>query len=415
MKYKTGPWDRDIERKSYPDFKGDTEADVVIIGGGITGILNGYTLSKENLKVIILEKDKLCYGATSLTTAFLTALIDTDTKDLIKAFGQKDARLILESHQEAIDFIENIIKKEKIECEFKRCSNYLYINSIDDEKILEKEHQSLKKLGVKNNFSESPKEGFHNLGFLEIPNQAKFHPLKFALSLAEISEKNGVEIFEGTEVKEVRKDDKFKKVVTKKGSIKSKWVLSCTYKPFGEPLNLYFKKGMYTTYMQEYEIPKNIIEEGTYEDTENPYHYFRIDPKQDYDRLIIGGEDNKIIVPVKEDRQLNALKKYVDKILPDLEKNLVYKWSGPILEPGDALAFIGESSDPNMLYAMAFSGNGMTYAGISALIIRDIIKGKENPYYDLYRTNRILRPKAAGIKAIDYLEEFVNGVFKNKN
>ena len=111
--------------------------------------------------------------------------------------------------------------------------------------------------------------------------------------------------------------------------------------------------------------------------------------------------------------QFKALRNYAAKLLPGFKKELVTEWSGPILEPGDALAFIGPSRDKQMIYAMAFSGNGMTYAGISAMIIKDLIEGKKNKYYDLYRTSRILRPKATILKAKDFAEEFIKGVLKN--
>jgi glycine/D-amino acid oxidase-like deaminating enzyme len=413
MKYENPPWDRDSTRAAYESLRGDHEAEVLIIGGGIAGILAGYTLTKRGYKVVLVEKGQLCTGATGVTTAFLTQIIDTDVTDLITMFGVDDTSRILASHREAISFIEQIAQEEDIECEFTRCSDYLYANTTADREMLEREHASLREVGVESRLSRAAAKGFTNQGYLEVPEQAKFHPLKFALVLAERARAHGMQIFEASEVDEIVQEGVMKRGVSNKGSVSARWVVSSTYEPFGEPLNLFFKKGMYKSFVQEYEIPQGCIPEGIYEDTKNPYHFFRIDPREGYDRMIIGGEDHKILVPASEDKQFAALTHYVDALLPGIDKKLMYQWSGPILEPGDALAFVGPSHDKYLLYAMAFSGNGMTYAGIAATIIADLIEGRDNRYYELYRTSRVLRPLATALKARDFVEEFVGGVLKN--
>ena len=80
---------------------------------------------------------------------------------------------------------------------------------------------------------------------------------------------------------------------------------------------------------------------------------------------------------------------------------IVYKWSGQVIEPIDSLAFIGKNpGDENIYIITGDSGNGMTYGTLGGIIITDIITGKKNPWVELYSPNRITL-KTSG----DYLQE----------
>src|ERR1035437_1579168 len=105
------------------------ESDYIIIGGGISGINAAYQLSKVGKKVVLLEKEKIGGYVTEVTTAFLTYTIDTEPQTLIKKFGLESARLILEAHKNAILEVEEIIRSENIDCDFERCTNYIYANN----------------------------------------------------------------------------------------------------------------------------------------------------------------------------------------------------------------------------------------------------------------------------------------------
>lgn len=422
MKYKNSPWERNVDAPSFPMLSKNIQTDVVVIGAGITGVLTAYMLAKHGKKVVVLEKNKIGFGATGLTTAFLTQSIDTDAENLIDILGKKDSELLLGSHHMAIDTVEQIIQDEKIDCEFIRCSNYTYGLEEKDVKTLEEESKQLKQLNVRNVFTEKSRDDldFKHVGVIEIKNQAKFHPLKFLYAVVQACEKMGVEFYEKSEAKKVEDiqvgSTKFKKVVTSKGTVEAEWIISATYSPFKEPLELYLKKGMYTSYVFELEIPHGSIAEGLYEDTYNPYHYFRIDKKDGKDRMIIGGEDNKNTFPVDPKKHFSALEEYIKKQFPGLEYEKVYEWSGPILEPSDGFPSIGpasEDKDDRLLYAFGFSGNGMTYSTIAAHIMSDHILGNKNQYAHIFKTSRWMHVQGLVKKAKDYTGEFVGGVLKD--
>jgi glycine/D-amino acid oxidase-like deaminating enzyme len=390
--------------------KGEIKADVVIVGGGLAGIFAAYFLTRAQKKVILLEKSTIGSGYTACTTAFLTQSIDTDTSDLINLFGKAKAKLILNSHMTAIDLVESIVKNEKIDCEFKRCSNYIYANSNKDLKYLAEEADALISLGVDVNLSEKGEDlGIPNCGYIEMRNQAKFHPMKFLYALAQRAEAGGAQIFENSEVTKLETfEGGRQRVWVGENWVDADHVIVATYKPFNNPLNLYFKKGTYVSYVLEMEVKNLKLRDGTYEDTENPYHYFRVDGN----RVIIGGEDHREDIPVDTEKAFGALSGYADTIIPKENRTITKEWNGLILEPIDGLPVIGQINEDHVYYALGFSGNGMTYAIISGMIFKDVITGSDNSLIPLYHPRRHMEVKTLATKAKDYAEELIKGAVK---
>jgi glycine/D-amino acid oxidase-like deaminating enzyme len=392
------------------------ETDVSIVGGGMAGVLAAYELSRRGFKVALFEKDAIGGGATRYTTAFLTESIDTDFSDLIKDLGAGRARTVIEAHRDAISFVETIATEESIDCDFRRCSNYIFATKEKDLEVLRKETEAAKTLGVEASLKHDDSLGFKNFGYMEIGNQAKFHPLKFLSGVLEAAEKSDAKLFGNTEVTDIAlsEDNQGVTIETNQGTVRSRFAFVATYEPFDKPLSLYFKKGFYTSYVFELAIPKGVFLEATYEDTENPYHYFRIDPDGAVDRMILGGEDHRSQVLIDPEKNFSALESYIKEIASHLEYSILRKWSGPILEPIDGRAYIGRRSpDDRILYAFGFSGNGMTYSAISARMIADIIERGGSPLEDVYGAGRL--PDAASLltKAKDYTEELFKGAGKN--
>lgn len=402
------PWDIPTP-PFHPTFEGNLTVDVAIIGGGLTGILSAYLLANKGMRVAVLEKGTIGYGATGLTTACITQIIDTNLADLAGTYGKAHASLILRSHKEAKDLLETVARVENIECEFKNVANRIYAATEAEVDSLQAELSAGKQLGLDIRRG-ADVLGFNHFGYIELEGQATFHPLRFLCGIAQKASDAGAHIFEHTEATTVE-GSTVKRVHTKKGVLTADWVLSAAYVPFSEPMGLFFKKALYLTYLMELETEAP-IPEGMYEDLNNPYQYFRADRIEGKTRIILGGEDHRQDVPVDASKNLQALKKYAERIFPVPHKILRH-WEGPILEPIDGIAFIGPYKDQHMLYAFGFSGNGMTYAGIAAQLFADLIEGVGNPYERIYAASRVPGAKALLVKGRDYMEELAGGAIHN--
>lgn len=399
---------------AHPPLKSNVVADVVIVGGGLTGTLSGYLLGKAGKKALILEKKDISNTTTAYTTAWLNCVIDTDLCDLVKMYTESGARKIWRSGMEAIDIIEKITLEEKIDCEFSRVSHFRYATSEKEMRNLRKEHECAERLGFKTILHDKQALNFANVGSLEIKSQAKFHPVKFLIGLRKALLKYGVVFYENTEVQELS-DTKPIVAVTKNGKVTADYSIIATYHPFNNPKELFARKADYTSYVIEANIPHNIIPEGLYEDEKNPYHYFRIDSLPYFDRIIVGGEDHRKEIPISKKKNYNALVSYLNKLLPDIRYTIKRRWSGEIIETIDGLPYIGSYSkdNPNMLIATGFSGNGMTYAAVAGQIFTDIVLKNKNPYIELYNASRKTKLHNFLKKSFDFAGEFFGGAAKN--
>ncbi len=412
MEINTHPiWTEFKRNRKFPLLPHNIGVDVAVIGGGLAGVTSAYKLAKEGKRVLLLEADRIGEGATEYTTAMITQEVDTDISDLVKIFGEEKARLVWQAGADAIDMIEQIVKDEKIECDFKRVPGFIYASTEDQTKGLQEDFETSQSLGFDGNFSSSGKLALKHFGIWEIPNQAKFHPLKFLFKLSEVISDLGVEIHEKTEATDIEATDDKIVVQTKSGKVIADYSIMATYQPFKNPIQTFMKKGMYRSYMMEFAIPKGTLPEAIYWDCSNPYYYFRIDPQEEYDSLIMGGADHRSEIKLDKEKGFKDLENYFKQILPDVNYEIKREWTGPILEPSDGLALIGEYH-PRELIATAFSGNGMTYSMISAEILTDLVLGKHNAYAHIFDPKRLPEFKALFQKAKDYGEELIGGAGK---
>src|SRR5688572_3819465 len=155
------------------------ETEVVIVGGGLAGLCVAYCLTQSGKKIVLVEDGFIGSGETGRTTAHLVTALDDRYYHLIELFGVEKTKRIAESHKAAIDFVEQVVKKENIDCSFERVNGYLFQHPSDEMGSLKKELNAALQAGVEiQEVDEAPgiKHSGKALCFL---NQAQFHPLKF--------------------------------------------------------------------------------------------------------------------------------------------------------------------------------------------------------------------------------------------
>jgi Rieske Fe-S protein len=142
-----------------------------------------------------------------------------------------------------------------------------------------------------------------------------------------------------------------------------------------------------------------------------PYHYVRTQAFNDeYDLLISGGEDHATGLPEKdgkpEEKRYEYIEDWTRQHFPIEE--IIYHWSGQVMEPADSLGFIGRNpwDKKNIYIVTGDSGNGMTHGTVAALLIPDLIMGKENPWEKTYSPSRGNILAAGKI----WFKEFVGGL-----
>jgi len=376
----------------------NADADVVIIGGGIAGMSIAYCLSRSGKKIILVDDGYLGSGETGRTTAHLVAALDDRYYDLQDLFGESDLKLIAASHNEAIDFIESTVKNEKIDCGFRRLDGYLFLHPTDKKQSLEKEFEAAKKAGLDVELINHVYEIPHEKGIsLRYRNQAQFHPLHYLIGLKTAIQRMGGKIYTETHAEDINHEG----IVTREGfTVKADHIVVATNTPVNNLVTMHLKQYAYRTYVIGKLIPKGMLQYALWWDTGDqekrfaPYHYVRLQEyDEQHDLLICGGEDHPVGNTredgVPEEHRYSLLEAWSKKRFPDGE--VVYRWSGQVMEPMDSLAFIGRNpwDKDNMYIVTGDSGNGMTHGTISGMLIADLINEKDNKYEHIYKPSRL--------------------------
>ena len=89
------------KKKEYPKLQEKKQADIVIIGGGLTGLTAAYYLTKVGKEVILLEKDKICNHTSGNTTAKITSQHGLFYNYLLQSVGRTEAKQYLQANEEA--------------------------------------------------------------------------------------------------------------------------------------------------------------------------------------------------------------------------------------------------------------------------------------------------------------------------
>jgi glycine/D-amino acid oxidase-like deaminating enzyme/nitrite reductase/ring-hydroxylating ferredoxin subunit len=394
-----------------PQGEKDTNCDVCIIGAGIAGLTTAYQLAKEGVSVIVVDMGPVAGGQTGRTTAHLAWAMDDRFYHLAQLHGDTKAALIGQSHKEAIDKIESIISEELIDCDFQRVDGYLFSGA--DQKIdeLQKEIESIHKLGFQTVEMRSsiPHLPFNSGPAIKFPQQAQFHPLKYMNGLTQAIERYGGQIYIHYKVEKIEDGTPAKVTMDDGRIITAKKVVVASNTPINDRFHIHTMQAPYRTYAVAATIPKDSIPLALYWDTEDPYHYVRVaaDDKSDiYDLLIIGGEDHKTGQDNEPHKRFVNLEAWARRHFPMI-LSFQYRWSGQVWEPVDSIAFIGKNpGDQNIFIATGDSGQGMTHGTIAGILLTDLIQGRSNPWIEIYDPTR--RTLTAGSSGFEYLKENLN-------
>lgn len=376
-------WTDTVEIPSFNKLEKDLSTEVAIVGGGLAGILIAYKLTKAGKKVVVLEKNKIGMGITKNTTAFITSQQDVLYQERIKKDGFYNTKRYLEANQMAIDEYEKLSKEFSFD--FERVSSYTYTTK--ENKIIEEEVNCLQNLGIDAKLKKETELPFEKISAVEFPNQAQMNPLKLIECLSK-----ELDIYENTSVDKIGKNY----LMVGDYKVKAENIIIATHFPFINRLGLYYAK-MYQerSYVLAIQTDKKI--NGLYTNLDKDEFYLR--KYNDY--LIIGGNDQQ---SGTSKEHFNSLRNFVKKYYP--ESVITHEWSNQDCVTLDDKPYIGKYSGfrNNLYVATGFNLWGMTQAMISAILLTDLITGKESKYEDLFNPNRNMIKKQLFVNLGTYLK-----------
>lgn len=377
----------------FPALARDIDVDVLVVGGGLTGITTAYLLGQEGVRVALIDREKLASADTARTTAHLTYVTDERLHDLTNRFGADAARKFWEAGAVAIDIIEDIAERTGNDAEFVRVPGYLHarIGQAPGDKEVETLRQDAELArcyGLDATFIDStPYAGMPGIRFAE---QAKFHPRRYLKGLLNVIRRQGGLVFENTALESV--DDGEPMTVRANGRrIRCAYLVIATHNPLlgkkGKLIAELFqsKLSLYTSYVLGARLPNGSVPAGLYWDTGDPYQYLRIDQRDDHQFAIFGGEDVKTGQEGDSEEAFRKVARRLSEVLPTAR--VEQRWLGQVVMTNDGMPFVGENESREFV-ATGFCGNGFTLGTISALMARDRFLGRDNRWFSLLAVNR---------------------------
>ncbi|MFN3404487.1 MAG: FAD-dependent oxidoreductase [Cytophagaceae bacterium] len=394
--------ERSGECKYFPALKGNIETDVLIIGGGITGLLNAYLLNEAGISTVLVEAMHIGDGTTGMSSCHLTTDIDTEYRNVYADFGEEISALVAQSRVEGINLLERIVNKHSIQCDFKRVPGYLYTDIPEHVPMIEQEFRYAGYAGLNINIVNQVPLPIKTNKAIVFNNQAQFNSQKFLNGLASLLDGTNCKIFENSRIISLEEHEGYYTGNTEAGSVKAKKVIMATHLPLFTNV-LQTMAAPYISYVITVRLNDDNYPDGLFWDTNDPYHYIRTYRDELGPLLVVGGADHKAGHITETEEQFVKLENYVRKHFN--VSAIVHKWSAEYFEPADGLPYIGRSPfSENIYVATGFSGDGLVYGPIAAIILSDLIQGKKNDWLKAYDSTRFT-PVAS---AFDFIKENVD-------
>lgn len=360
-------WRDGIQFPSFPALEGTQRTDILIIGGGITGLLCAHMLRQAGIDYILLEAETLCSGVTGNTTAKICSQHGLIYDKLIRELGHEKAQLYLQANQAALAKYRELCRN--IDCDFETKASFVY--SLHDREKIERECVALDTLGFQADFVESCPLPFSVAGAVRFDGQAQFHPLKFLSHIAP-----GLKVYENSRVLELAPGT----ARTARGQVQAEKILVATHFPMLNKHGCYFMKlFQHRSYVLALENAPNVG--GMYLDENEKGLSFR-----NYKEfLLLGGGSHRTGKRGGGWRELEAL---AERYYPGAA--IKYRWAAQDCMSLDAAPYIGPYSKgtEGLYVATGFNKWGMSSSMLAAMLFCDMAQGKPNDYAPVFSPSR---------------------------
>ena len=350
-------------------------ADVVIVGGGFTGLSAAHSLAKTGANVVLLEAGaRVANEASGRNGGHVNNGLSVDYLDAAEKYGTQLARTWYHEFDAAVDTVERLVAQEQIDCAFRRCGKLKLATkpahyealSRSGERMLREVDADVEVLDASQVRAEIDSDRYQG-GLLQ-KKSAQMHMGQFAAGLAQAAERNGAQIHLNTPVQRLQRIGRSQahQVVTPRGTVRADQVLLATgatqhgnYQTFGWLRRRLVGIGSFliVTAPLGPELARSLLAGGrNYVTVANIHNYFRLTPDH---RLVFGGRARFAVSNPTSDQKSGAiLRQALAEVFPQLaDIGIDYCWGGLVDMSQDRLPHAGERD--GLFYSMGYSGHGV--------------------------------------------------------
>jgi glycine/D-amino acid oxidase-like deaminating enzyme len=389
-RYGVSPWIHqfpDSRRPDYPRAKGALDADVVIIGGGLTGCATAYAAAVAGMRPLVLEAGRVGQGSAGRSAGLLLPDPGPPFRDVAQAHGLRAARQAFQSWRRASLDAASLLRRLGIKCGLD-AEDAIVVAGRDDEKGLRRELEARTSAGLDGSWL-SPRHlaaasALHGTGAIKLRDAFSLDPYRACLGLASAASKRGARIHERTPVKKVTAGRRKVEIVADGTTILTRTVVVTTGSATVEFRQLrrhFHRRETYLVLTEPMPAPMRKavgLRNATIADTRNPRHRIRF---TDDDRILVAGADLPETPPKKRDAvliqrtgqlmyELLTMYPAISGLMPE------YGWDLPYGETADCLPYIGPHRNfPQHLFALGTGGDSVTGAFLAARVLVRHLQG----------------------------------------
>jgi glycine/D-amino acid oxidase-like deaminating enzyme/nitrite reductase/ring-hydroxylating ferredoxin subunit len=380
-------WVATTPETGFPRYAGDDlTVDVAVLGGGITGVMTALLLKQAGASVAVVEAGRVACGVTGHTTAKVTSLHGLIYAELTRTFGEQGARVYGEANQEGLALIERLTEQLSIDCDFEHLPAFTYTEDPGRVGVIEAEVEAARRASLPASFSSNIGLPFQVQGAVRFEQQAQFHPRKFCLGLANAIDGGGCHVFEQTRALNIRLG--FPPAVkTEHGDLRAEHVVLATHLPFFDPTAFFAKTSPSRSYAAAVTLG-GPAPDGM---------YLSADPATRSVRPVVGGSSQAVVAGEEHKvghgsdtrTHYEALEAWARERFQ--VRSVDHRWSAQDYLPADKVPYIGRliPGYGRLHVATGFKKWGMTHSAVAAMLLRDQITGRPNPWSGFFKATRV--------------------------
>ncbi|MGE3867354.1 MAG: NAD(P)/FAD-dependent oxidoreductase [Hyphomonadaceae bacterium] len=363
-----------------PVLRGDAEADVVVVGGGYTGLHAALNAAERGYSVILLEAGRIGWGASGRNGGQMIPGWRKSAVDLIERYGEGEARLLFDMGLEARSLTLERIERHAIQCDLRTAGHLTLAAKPSDLGWMREEADTLTRtvnyphtrvLSVEEARAAVNAPGFHG-GFVD-EGGGHLHPLNYALGLADTARSAGVRIYEGSAVTQINTDQGVL-VHTERGGVRARYgVVACDallgdlVPPLAARIMPVANYLIATAPLDPDRQP--IRGDFAVSDSRFVVNYFRMSADG---RLIFGGGERYSPNPPAD---MSAfVRKHMAAIFPQLrDVRIDHAWGGLVSITMNRLPHVGRYGD--LFFAHGYSGQGVLIPALAGKVLAEAMAG----------------------------------------
>jgi len=367
----TSIWRALARPSAFGMLQGDLETDVLVIGGGITGVTLALLLAEQGRRCVLLEADEVGSGTTGNSTGNLYVTLSQGLSSIVKHWGEDVAREVVAERRSAMEFVE-MQSRQAPGAVFTRCPMLQFARTGDYQKQVEQEYQALSQAGAAVRWEATVPAGLPPAAgpVLWLDDQAQFQPQGYVAHLAQRAAAAGAVVHEHSRVLEV--DHKARTATTATGTVKAQEIVMATHSPKGIHV-VHTEMPVHREYGVAFEIGQHDPGPGIFWWQGDEGLSMRTLTQDGKRYLICVGQEHKT---GKHNAKagLMAVESLAASYLDP--GAAVHRWSAQNYRSHDGLPYIGRDHS-GCFVATGFSTDGLTWGTVAARIIAAQLAGQQ--------------------------------------